>query len=84
MGHRMDLGTINAHDRRVRADDWSSRAQMGNRWATGAPLPSILAVVDPSVDNSITQPLGIAIRASVMSMRVAANTEPRRVPAIFE
>ena len=26
----------------------------------------------------------IAMRASVMRMRVAANTEPRTVPAIFE
>ena len=74
----MDLGTIDAHDRRIGADDWSGWAQMGSRRATSAPLSSISLLVESA------QRFCIARRASVIRMRVAANTEPRTVPAIFE
>ena len=81
MGNLLDLGTINAHDRRVSADDWSGRAQMGSRWIDSAPLPSVSAVVE---NERRAQRPRVAMRASVMRIRVAASNEPRTVPAIFE
>ena len=46
MGHVVDLGTIDANDRRVGADDWSGRPQVGSRRVNRATLSSIFPLVD--------------------------------------
>lgn len=46
MGHFMDLGITDAHDRRVGADDRSGRTEMGSRRVISAPLSTILSLVD--------------------------------------
>src|ERR1051325_3716068 len=45
MGDRLDLGTINTHDRRPCTDDWLGRTQMGNRWIDRAQVSAFTALV---------------------------------------
>lgn len=85
MGHCMDLGTINPHDRRPGFDDWGGRAQMGDRRRTGASLSWSPALVEwMSILKHLAQRFCIVIRANVMRMRADANIVPRIVPAILE
>jgi len=49
MGHPHGSGNyLIAHDRLLSTDDWSGRAQMGNRRGNRESLPSIPTLVDVS------------------------------------